>query len=262
MDRRIEFEKLRNTRDLGGQKVRDGRTIVSGKLFRSGALADASPADIAKLATMVDAVIDLRTENERVERPDADIPGAKNVFSPILEGIGAGVTRDKKSEAPSPFANLRNDPEAAVARMADTYRKFVRSDFGLTHYARAVRVMLEPHEKGVLWHCTAGKDRAGTTAAIVEEILGLPREEIMVNYLKTAEYIADEINAIVERISASAGGAADNEAMRRMFGTEPAYLLAFWEAIDEKFGNFDIFLHEGLGLLDEDIEKFRNKYLE
>ena len=47
-----------------------------------------------------------------------------------------------------------------------------------------------------------------------------------------------------------------------MFGTEPAYLLAFWEAIDEKFGSFDIFLHEGLGLLDEDIEKFRNTYLE
>lgn len=261
MDRRIEFEKLLNTRDLGGQKTADGHTIVSSRLFRSGVLAEASPADIAKLTGMIDTVIDLRTENERDERPDVDIPGAKNIFSPILEGIGPGVAHDKQSQQSSPFADMSADPATAVERMASVYRKFIRSDFGIAHYASAVHVLFEPHKKGVLWHCTAGKDRAGTMTAIVEEILGVPREEIMLNYLKTEEYICDEINTIVERIMASAEN-ANYEALHRMFGTEPAYLLAFWEAIDERFGSFDSFIHDGLGLLDSDIERFRNAYLE
>lgn len=59
-----------------------------------------------------------------------------------------------------------------------------------------------------------------------------------------------------------AGGSANYEAVHRMFGTETAYLLAFWETIDERFGSFDGFLREGLGLTDEDLEQFRCAYLE
>ena len=179
----------------------------------------------------------------------------------MREGIGAGVAHDRQSRQSSPFANMSADPQAAVERMANTYRRFIRSDFGVTHYAQAMRVLLEPHERGVLWHCTAGKDRAGTMTAIVEEILGVPRDQIMENYLKTAEYISDEINAITERIVQGAGGSANYEAVHRMFGTETAYLLAFWETIDERFGSFEGFLRDGLGLSGEDIEAFRTLYL-
>ena len=59
-----------------------------------------------------------------------------------------------------------------------------------------------------------------------------------------------------------AGGSANYEAVHRMFGTETAYLLAFWETIDERFGSFDGFLRECLGLTDEDLEQFRCAYLE
>ena len=40
-----EFEKLRHTRDLGGMKTADGRTIKTGKLIRSGHLIAASEKD-------------------------------------------------------------------------------------------------------------------------------------------------------------------------------------------------------------------------
>ena len=58
-----------------------------------------------------------------------------------------------------------------------------------------------------------------------------------------------------------AGGSANYEAVHRMFGTETAYLLAFWETIDERFGSFEGFLRDGLGLSGEDIEAFRTLYL-
>ena len=261
MDRKIEFEKLRNTRDLGGQKTADGRTVVSGRLYRSGALDEATPADAARLKDMIDTVIDLRTNNECSERPDIKIPGVKYVFSPILEGIDAGVAHDKKSREASPFVKMSADPVTAVEHMANTYRNFVKNDFSLRHYTIAIRLLLEPHEKGILWHCTAGKDRAGTTTAIIEEILGVPREEIMANYLRTAEYISKEIVAISEFFMERIGEGANKEALLRFFGTEPEYLHAFWEAMDEKYGGFDGFVREGLGLLDEEVEKIRSTYL-
>ena len=46
---RIEFEKLNNTRDLGGLITKSGKKIRKGRLFRSGILVKASDSDIKKL---------------------------------------------------------------------------------------------------------------------------------------------------------------------------------------------------------------------
>lgn len=40
--RKINFEKIRNARDLGGLKMQEGRTIAPGKLLRSANLFEAS----------------------------------------------------------------------------------------------------------------------------------------------------------------------------------------------------------------------------
>ena len=50
---RIEFEKLNNTRDLGGLITRSGRKIRKGRLFRSGILVKASESDIKKLKSLM-----------------------------------------------------------------------------------------------------------------------------------------------------------------------------------------------------------------
>lgn len=44
--RRIEFENIKNARDLGGLYTEDGHMITSGLLIRSENLAGASEADI------------------------------------------------------------------------------------------------------------------------------------------------------------------------------------------------------------------------
>ena len=60
MSKRIEFETLNNTRDLGGMRTEDGRTIVSGKLIRSGHLYGASVNDIARLMLFMTLLPSLR----------------------------------------------------------------------------------------------------------------------------------------------------------------------------------------------------------
>ena len=49
--------------------------------------------------------------------------------------------------------------------------------------------------------------------------------------------------------------------MKYLFGTDRAYIESFFMAVDERFGSFEAFVHEGLGLSDSDMEKLREKYL-
>lgn len=66
----MKFDKLSNTRDLGGMKTLDNRQIVQGRLFRSGQLNELSLSDKEKLTQLGPVIIDFRTDAERNERPD------------------------------------------------------------------------------------------------------------------------------------------------------------------------------------------------
>ena len=56
LSQRLEFEKLLNTRDLGGMSACDGRKIKPGMLYRSGHLSGASVKDIEKLSPKIFSV--------------------------------------------------------------------------------------------------------------------------------------------------------------------------------------------------------------
>ena len=62
MSKLLLFEKLHNTRDLGGMKTADGRTVQAGRLFRSGHLSDLTAADADVLSELIDT------------RSDSDFP--------------------------------------------------------------------------------------------------------------------------------------------------------------------------------------------
>ena len=74
----LEFEKLHNTRDLGGMKNSDGRSIVPGKLIRSGHLSKLPESDIIKLQEMIDTIVDFRSDEELEENPDVIFPNKGN----------------------------------------------------------------------------------------------------------------------------------------------------------------------------------------
>lgn len=51
----------------------------------------------------------------------------------------------------------------------------------------------------VLVHCTAGKDRTGITVALVLRLVGVSREEVLADYLRTAE----AMDLVLERMTES-----------------------------------------------------------
>jgi protein-tyrosine phosphatase len=259
----MTFEKLNNTRDLGGLTAAGGRKIRPGKLIRSGRLGLGSEDDIKKISDTVAAVVDFRSENERAESPDPAMDGVEYYHIPIIDDLAAGVSRDQKSDEEA-FMMLANDPDGALDYMCRTYEGFVTSESALRGYRSFVDLMLDDSDDAVLWHCTAGKDRAGFASVIVLEMLGADRDTVMSNYLMTNDLIEPDIDEMVKWFFDMTGKGDEKTelALRHMFEARREYLEAAYSKVDELYGSFDAFLKEGLGLKESDILKMREKYLE
>ena len=254
----IDIPGMNNTRDLGGMRTKDGRVIRPGMLYRSSKLSELKAPDWFK--EHVGLVVDMRSSREVNENPDPHIDGVDYLHLPIFEMLAAGVTRDRESER----RMNPSDTETAVSRMARVYARFVNDDFCLYQYRRFIRLFTEPRDKAVLWHCSAGKDRTGTGALFLLEILGVAREDIIADYLMTNVYLKDEIAAFVDRIAQRSGGMDEEQrkAMLVFMGAHERYPLTVYEEAEAHYGSFDAFIREGLGLTDEEREAMRRRYLE
>ena len=256
----ISFNKLHNTRDLGGMRTADGRVIRRGMLLRSGHLSDPDREDAQKLKSMIRTVIDFRTDKERAEQPDADIPGIENIHIPIVDNLTAGISREKESYRDL-FRMMLLKPQEAREYMCGMYRAFA-DPFAESQYGRFIKILTDA-EGGVLWHCTAGKDRAGIASLIVEEILGIPREKVIADYLETGEYLSEDIRFLTEFVKKQAGEDSEmaDESLNYLFGVDITYVNAFYDAVARKHGSFECYLKNALGVSDEMRTLLREKYL-
>lgn len=260
--RHLEFDRLPNTRDLGGMRANGGRTIVPGRLIRSGQLYDITSSDSEKLSFLIDTVVDFRTQQEKAENPDTMIPGTRYQFIPVIDSFSSGVSREQESDEEI-IGKLVFDSEASRLYMCSMYRRFVKSDFSVSGYGKFLRILMEDHDRAVLWHCSVGKDRAGIAAVLIEKLLGVSEQDIIEDYLATENYIQEglrEVTVYAHQKSGSDDPVIDRS-MAYIFGTDRSYIEEFFRAVDERFGSFDAFVRDGLKLSDDDVNLLRTKYL-
>jgi protein-tyrosine phosphatase len=111
------------------------------------------------------------------------------------------------------------------------------------------------NEHATLWHCTAGKDRAGLATVIVLEILGVDRGLIIDDYLLTQTYLKPEVDELIVLLT-EADPTLDPDLLRIFFGTDREYIQTVYKVVEETYGNFDAFVHTGLQVTDAQIESF------
>ena len=129
-------------------------------------------------------------------------------------------------------------------------------------YAAMFERVTKAENRPALVHCTAGKDRAGFASAMILSVLGVPRETVMEDFLLTNHYTQRATERQLLMIELFSLFRADTDALRPLFGVEPAYLEAAFQAIDEKYGDFDSYRRTALGLDDAEVETFRAAVLE
>ena len=190
---RIPFQGLKNTRDLGGKYGTGGRKIRQRMLLRGEALSKATPEDVRMLLNdyRLKLVVDLRMAAEIAKEPDPAIPGVRTLSCNLLDDSFFGIARDEYSL--ETWLSLFVDPVLSPEQIfSDMYYKLVFDDHVRPMIKDIFEAVLEC-EGAALWHCSAGKDRAGIVTLLFLYALGVSREEIIADYLATRRFTYPDI---------------------------------------------------------------------
>ena len=223
------LRSTRNTRDLGGYRTTDGRRTRFNRFYRSDKLGSLSKEDTEKLLSKrITTIIDMREEPTAHLVPDLlTIPEAFSVYHcPMNEGAAVPET---------------------VEAVPGTYLEIACAD----NIGRIFRTIAEAKE-GVLFHCSAGKDRTGVVAALLLLLCGVDEETVIGDYMLTKLYLWEgfeklrtgkpiyDLNIVIPRES---------------------FMRDFLALFRERFGNISSYF-EWLGLNDEEVNALQNKLLD
>lgn len=260
--KRIALTGLSNTRDLGEIRAETGPRVLERKLIRSGALHRASAADLSVLSEeyRVRTVIDLRMDIETEHEPDPPSDVWRYVRLPLLDDSFFGIARDRYSvEA---WFNMFRTSDAEPAEIFfGMYRKLVFGDRAVAAFREFFRILLENEDGSVLWHCSAGKDRAGIAAALTLLALGFDDDVISFDYQQTAVFTADEIGAVTAMAAARAPGPRMMEAVNVLMSVKPWYIPRLLEEMRARWGSAEGYFMENNIMSAAQLKALRQKYL-
>lgn len=266
----IILKGVPNARDLGGMETADGRLIKPGRLIRSGMLSRLSPEDEKYLESIsLKTVVDFRTVQEQTEKPDKRLPGVRYISCPILEGKTEGITREKpetedeEAERTVSMARrlMKQFPDGKT-QMRTLYSMLVTLPRAIEYYKKFFDIVLEHKEGALLYHCMMGKDRVGTGTALLLSALGVAREEIINDYLLTAERCAEGTSRLIENCRRYTDSDKELRMIYELDIVEESYIRAGFEAIEKNHGGMDAFLVNSLCLTEEKTERLKSLYLE
>ena len=255
--RKLPFTGAHNFRDLGGYKTEDGRTVKWGKIYRSDNLHSLTDEDLKYMKRLnIKSVVDFRSVEERENEPDRLNPDMTQVLLPIK-------FQPKELDDDS-IKNLMKDLTFGDLDSSNLLRDFniiIVEEF-TDEYKNFFRHIIENNAEPLVFHCTAGKDRAGFASAMILTILGVPREKVIEDYLLTNTYVKDHVDDKMLEIELKTFFRADTDNLRKINLVEERYIQAAFDTIDSKWGGMDRYISEALNLNEEDILKLQDFYLE
>ena len=258
----IDLTAVANFRDVGGVTTHDGRTVATGRLFRSAALGKASDDDIATLAGLgLRTVVDLRSVAEADAAPDPTIGDARGGLLDVLadaERISAPADLDKLIANPEAVAaaNDRLEQGSGVEHMIGAYRGLVN----LPSAKRAYREFFTGLLDGVptLFHCTAGKDRTGWAAASFLTLMGVDRDDVYSDYLRTNDLFLPAMAHVFDAFEAAGG---DPDLLRPLLGVSASYLNVAFDEVAIQYGSIGDYFAEALGISADEQDRMREQFL-
>ncbi len=142
LPRFLKVDNISNFRDIGGYKTIDGKTIRQGLAYRSAQLDDANTS-------------------------------GKDV---VLNQLGIKTDLDLRGKSGAPISGLKYIP----VKMG--WYQHIFSDEYRTETRNNIRVFADEKNYPVLFHCSLGRDRTGTTAFLLLGLCGVDEEVLIKEY--------------------------------------------------------------------------------
>lgn len=280
----INLDSVQNVRDMGGYPAADGKTIKKGLLIRSGNLAKLSDEDKKTLEDIyhLKHIYDFRSELQHTSSPDKEVNGAEYHWIKVNEDSSidtsdlshAGEFQINNGElnaekvAEYPFSKriktaLRYDEKyAAEGGINGMTKAYITNEDSQKGFSEFLKSVVDNAGDAVLWHCAAGKDRAGVATVLILSALGVDKETILDDYQLTNIYNRDLLNALRTELQQYDPSEETITRVLEVAGVTRKNMEEVFDLIDSKYGGMDAYLHNQMGLTDEDLQKLRAAYLE
>ena len=248
----IPLEGLFNSRDLGGYKTADGRSVKYKKILRSGELAYLSDSDVRILTGDygLKRVYDLRYPSDVVSCPDRKIDGVINKNLQMREeGSSASASAlsryklfsEKSEKSVYAFREACVDRSSLMKR--SYFDEMISGKLSLLAYKNVLTDLLSLGDKeSALFHCVYGKDRAGMMSAVILMALGVNDKSICDDFAYSNISVHNVgLDKIIVRYS------------------DMRYIL---DKIIKTYGSLEKYITSGIGFSKSDIDKLRSLFLE
>ncbi len=256
----LGVKSVPNLRDLGGYKTQDGYMVASGLLYRSNQLHSISASDMQKLADLnLKYVYDLRTYDEMSSRPEELPEDVSHVWLDVLaDSPQAGPAMLEKLMTDAKVANAELGGGKAAEGFAASYREFVSLPSARHEYRKLFLSLADQDKLPALFHCTTGKDRTGWAAAALLTLLGVPRDAVMEDYLRSNDYIIPMYREVIDGAVASG---IEEEIPMSILGVKKEYLEAAFDEMEKSYGTIEKYFAEGLGIDAKQQQALKALYL-
>lgn len=252
-ERRVFMDGTVNFRDLGGYKTAQGRSVKWGRVFRADGLSRLSDLDLERMKQMgIRRIYDFRTKSEMEGSPDR-LPGDGSMTHIHL-----------------PVSHGRFDFADAMARLKSGDNQWLTADFMVEGYIRnlekypeiwasVVRDLAKPGGDITVFHCTGGKDRTGTCAALILLALGVPEETVIDDHQLSNIYIASLLPRLYRQMERAG---VDPDALFPYLTAPRECIVAVVDYILENYGSAADYLIRKAGIKIDELEMLQLNLLE
>lgn len=233
----LALEGGHNFRDIGGYPVLNGGSVRWERVYRSGVLEHFTTADLHRLSTLgVLTICDLRSNSERRNHPTRwpDTNLTEHWSRDHEDSVG-----DLMSVATAPTST----PDDTRRLMIEMYQRLPYEQAG------SYRVMFERIASGgvpLVVHCAAGKDRTGVAVALLLEVLGVSRADIIKDYCQTEQFFEGLLRLARSNTGGWSFDGVPQDVWEPLLRAEPAYIMAMFDALERRHGSVATYLAEVL----------------
>ena len=250
-ERLVPLEGTMNFRDLGGYGTDDGRRVRWGRLFRSDGLHELTDADRAFLTAIgLRRVYDLRWDRERKAQPSL-LPEEGVIVHHLAVGD------ELEGTDPMELALAGEIDEVPMSRLVEIYQGLLEQ--GAAAIATLLTHLTDDDALPAVFHCTAGKDRTGLSAALLLRLLGVPEEDVLDDYELSTTYRSERRIAELRPRFEDAG--LDIDRFRAYLSAPRPVLAGALERVEAEHGGVEGYLRDG-GMDPATPERLRELLLE
>lgn len=223
------LESTMNTRELGMYRIQGTKNYtLSNRIYRSDRCESLSASDKKLLLDRdITTIIDLRSEQEAETKPSAFSSDSDFIVFhyPIVEGML---------------------PPNSLEAVPVSYMEIAHADC-----VKEVFKTIVDANGGVLFHCTAGKDRTGVVSAILLALVGVSDEDIVYDYAISREFNKQRLEAYLKE---------HPEIDKDIVLANEKSMYGFLRMLREKHNSVDQYLRD-IGISEYEIQELKSKLI-